>query len=198
VSEEDRVFGFEPAGHQEQYIDVYLCGSRFKQLSQNLFEKMDLIAPTPENLAHAIASTQVPAVQKYRPKTAFIMMQISSSKPELEDIKNAMKEVFKEFDIAAIRSDDIEHSDTITQRVLEEISSSEFHIADLTGERPSVYYEVGYAHAIGKRPILYRKKGSELHFDLLVHNVPEYDNVTDLKAQLRKRLKDMTGREPKK
>jgi hypothetical protein len=197
VSDEDKVYGIEPAQHEESYSSMNSCGDRFEKLSQQLFEKMDLIAPAPENLARAIVSSQVPNVQRYRPNTAFIMMQISTSIPELEDVKNCIKEVFQQFGIDAVRSDEIEHSETITQRILDEISTSEFLIADLTGERPSVYYEVGYAHAAGKRPILYRKKGTSLHFDLVVHNVPEYANTTDLKAQLRKRLTAMTNREPK-
>jgi hypothetical protein len=84
----------------------------------------------------------------------------------------------------------------ITDVVLGHIRESEFLIADLSGERPNVYYEIGYAHAIGKRPILFRRQGTPLHFDLSVHNVPEYSNITELKTLLRKRLEAMTGKQP--
>ena len=128
--------------------------------------------------------------------TAFIMMPMDPEEPILEDVNNTIKDVCAEFDIDAIRADDVEHSRRITDVVIDHIERCEFLIADLTDARPNVYYEVGYAHALDKRPILYRKKGADLHFDLSVHNVPGYRNITDLKEQLRERFEAIMGRSP--
>lgn len=128
--------------------------------------------------------------------TAFIIMQINKDIPELEDRCNDIKLICAKFGIEAFRIDDVEHSERITDLILQKIRQSEFLISDLTGERPNVYYEVGYAHATGKRPILFRKAGTKLHFDLSVHNVPEYKNNTELKALLYKRLEAITGNTP--
>ena len=78
--------------------------------------------------------------------------------------------------------------------IIEKIKSSEFLFADLTGARPSVYYEVGFAHAISKRVILYRRVGEKIHFDLAGYNCPEYTNLSDLEKKVIKRLAHMTGR----
>ena len=123
------------------------------------------------------------------------MMWMERSQRELEDVSDTVKAIFAEFEIQAVRADDIEHEDLITQRILNEIATAEFLFADLTGERPSVYYEIGFAHALRKRVILFRKTGTNLHFDLAGYNCPEYENLRDLKEKLTRRLEHLTNKQ---
>lgn len=108
------------------------------------------------------------------------MMSLQAGHPELIDILDTVKRCFAKFGVTAVAATDIEHEDVITKRILDEIRTAEFLFADLTLERPNVYYEVGYAHALGRRVILFRKSGTAIHFDLAAYNCPEYANNREL------------------
>jgi hypothetical protein len=196
LNDEDRVLGVNPAGQSDdEPLPPLEAGETFEDWAGRIREILDLVVASPDRTPGS--GLRLGEDVRYRPGTAFIMMWMDRSKPELIDLSDAVKEVFEKFDIRAVRADDIEHEGLITARVLSEIKTAEFCFADLTGGRPNVYYEVGYAHALPRRVILFRKAGTGLHFDLAGYNCPEYQNLHDLKEKLTNRLRVLTNKEPK-
>jgi hypothetical protein len=194
LNDQDTVLGVTAAGQAEdEPADPVSAGRMFSSAISVLSRQLELIEATPD-VALARERESNPDIAKYRKDTVFVMMWIDPSRAELEDVFEAIKECCTSFGLRAQRADEIEHEGVITDRVLSEIRTSEFLIADLTGERPSVYYEVGYAHALGKRVIMYRRAVTKIHFDLASYNCPEYKNVTELRERLTKRLEDATNR----
>lgn len=195
IHDDGVVLGFRPA---EQHMGSGLTANEaeaefFDQLS-TIASILRLVEAAPGG-SSTIGVTS-PDTARYRAGTAFIMMWMDPEHPELTDVADTVRTVFRTFDVRAVRADDIEHEGLISERVLNEIRTAEFLFADLTGTRPNVYYEVGYAHALGKRVILFRKTGTGVHFDLAGYNCPEYENLRDLREKLTKRLVSLTNRNP--
>ena len=124
---------------------------------------------------------------------AFIMMSISSDDPSLEDSLNAIKRATKQHGIEGVRVDEIEHSQKITDIILEKLRNSRFLVCDITTERPNVYYELGYAHGIEKEVILVAKEGTTLHFDIKDYNVIFYKGYSDLETRVARRIGEAIG-----
>jgi hypothetical protein len=197
IHDEGTVLGVSPPGQSEDKCNrPNDARKEFLECVELLEGITQLLKITPANIPDGLPAKNPNLSQSYRPNTAFIMMPIDKSSPDNEDIYEAYKECFVKFGIKAIRADEIEHEDVITKKIIEAIQNSEFLVGDLTNERPSVYYEIGYAHALGRRVILYRRAGTSIHFDLAAYNCPEYKNITELKSYLMKRLEDTTNRKP--
>jgi nucleoside 2-deoxyribosyltransferase len=63
---------------------------------------------------------------------------------------------------------------TILERIYNQISKADIIIADMSGKNPNVFYEVGYAHALGKKTILLTQKIEDIPFDLKGYPHIEY------------------------
>lgn len=54
----------------------------------------------------------------------------------------------------------------IVDAIFTQIARSQFVVADTTGKNPNVFYEIGYAHALGKKVILLVQDTQDIPFDI--------------------------------
>lgn len=196
LHDEGMVLGVQPSGQSDTTpVKPSVAYNTFDADTINLLTLIQLLDVSPD-LSTRRWNPNPQATSSYEPDTAFVMMHIDPEKPALVDVYGAIKECFGKFGIAARGAHEIEHEDVITSKITERIRVSEFLFADLSYERPSVYYEIGYAHALKRKVIMYREKGTRLHFDLAAYNCPEFENITELKRLLTGRLEQVTNRKP--
>ena len=111
---------------------------------------------------------------------------------EFDDRFTAIEEILSDLGCYAIRIDKEAPLEGLVDRIKEEIRRANFVLADLTDERPSCYFEVGYAEAL-KVPVIYTASkqsvlapGTEtrIHFD--IHkNINWFTNHDELKEKIR-------------
>jgi hypothetical protein len=111
---------------------------------------------------------------------------------EYDDRFAALEEVLDELECVAIRIDKEAPLEGLVDRIRTEIRRAQFVIADLTDERQSCYYELGYADGINVPVICVASKDSVLspgtetkvHFD--IHRAVQFfSNHAELKDKIR-------------
>lgn len=83
------------------------------------------------------------------------------------------------------------HNDNIFNRMLAEIVGCRFLIADFTTQNPGVYYEAGYAKALGKTVIHTCKQAdfNNVHFDIKQTQFVIWETQDDLASKLSEQIK---------
>lgn len=117
---------------------------------------------------------------------AFITMAMDEEKADLADIHATIKRACGSAGVRAERVDDTEFIGQITEKVLSSIRVAEMVVADVTHERPNVYYEIGFAHALEKPLMIVARRGTIVHFDLQGHRIRYYSNLIQLEDLLTK------------
>jgi len=102
-------------------------------------------------------------------------------------IKPAFEESGYKYNI--IRADEIEKSGSFIKDILENIYSSYVVIADLTGQNPNVFYELGVRHALRPRTILIAQKMEDIPSDIRDYRTIIYDTSAKGAADFKKRIK---------
>jgi hypothetical protein len=118
---------------------------------------------------------------------AFVLMPFSE---EFKNIyESGIKKACKEAGAYCERVDEQIFEGSILERIYNQIAKADIIISDMTGRNPNVFYETGYAHALGKkRVILVTQKGEDIPFDLKHYPHIIYSNIQELHLELVKRV----------
>lgn len=115
--------------------------------------------------------------------------------PDLDNVyKDGFKQAIEEAGYKIMKIDLKEHNNRIDEEIISEIKKSKFVVADFTGNRGGVYYEVGYAHGLGI-PVVFTCKDEKtekenIHFDIEHYKFIFWKNEKDLYAQLLGRIRE--------
>lgn len=152
-------------------------------------------------LAHALRRGQVGALmQGYGPcalrnlkvetdsPVCFVVMQFT---PEFNTLyTDVIRPVCEANGYSVIRADDFHTSGQIIEDVTQSIRTASLIIADVTPDNPNVFYELGFAHAIGKSTVLLSdRKRERLPFDISGFRTIFYDNTIGGKNLVETRLR---------
>lgn len=127
-------------------------------------------------------------------RQAFVAMAFAK---ELVSVwRNGIKPALERAGYRAYRVDDDPHIDRIDAKIMTEIKNSRFVLADVTNQRPGVYFEAGYAIGLGL-PVIWSVHEDDLrnvHFDTRQYNHIVWKAADDLEQQLYNRVLAVIGR----
>jgi hypothetical protein len=123
-----------------------------------------------------LASVKVAIEDLYRSHVkAFVLMPFQD---RFNDIYTyGIKATCEKLNIECERVDEVIYTRDILRKIYECMRKADLIIADLTTRNPNVFYEVGYAHALGKTVILLASDTRNIPFDLRGDPVVIYGKV---------------------
>lgn len=165
------------------------------RLTLNDYQALNRILPDVEDPTIAELAREIVALAEMviASSDVFIIMSFEQ-RPELKDAHATFVRVCKEKSLRAFKVDHhIDAKQRIVPTIFDSIRRCAFVIADVTDARPNIYYELGYARALGKAVIQTAKEGVSLPFD--VFDVPTlfWDGQTTLEQKLGPAIDDILG-----
>jgi nucleoside 2-deoxyribosyltransferase len=126
-------------------------------------------------------------------RMGFVAMSFA---PELDGVfSGAIEPAIRAAGYEPVRVDKIHHNEKICDRIIVEIRRARFVVADVTMQRPGVYFEAGFAMALGLPVIWCCRKDdiANVHFDTRQYNHIVWEKPAELHQQLLHRIHATIG-----
>jgi hypothetical protein len=118
-------------------------------------------------------------------KLVFVIM---AYRDDLEPVFEGIDAAGNSLGLEVKRVKDVPGDYRITSKIIDMIRDAQLVVADLTHERPNVYFELGYARGLGKTVITIAREGTPVHFDVQDWTYLTYIDSRILERDLRKRF----------
>ncbi len=109
--------------------------------------------------------------------------------PDMDAIFEGIREAAKAVGLEAKRVKDVVGDYQITTELMSMIAQARLIVADLSHERPNVYFELGYARGLGKTVVTCAREGTTIHFDAKDWTYIPYNDSRVLERELLNRFK---------
>lgn len=167
-------------------VDVLYAGtvsrSKYEAVLKSLSTNWEQIAADVVNLAELMASS----------REVFVVMSFETS-PQFTDLLESIQQTCQEFGYTARRVDETNDGERILPEIIRGIRQSAFVIADVSENKPNVYWELGLAGGMNKDIILTARKGTDLPFDINDVPVLYWDSFSEFKKALAKRVESIAS-----
>ena len=110
---------------------------------------------------------------------------------EFKDVfEIGIREACEKVGVYCERIDEQIYEGTILDRIYNQIAKADIIVSEMSDRSPNVFYETGYAHALGKQVIIVTRTAAEIPFDLMNYPHVIYEGrIALLRAELEKRLR---------
>lgn len=197
---------------EQVQLPSFLTEIQYVDFTQSYFEGMQLllralevvpIGPRPNEVLDAAKLAQQvagevakllgletgPKQQATAPQSSTsLVFVIMAFRDDMEPIFEGIRHAGGALGLTVKRVKDLQGDYRITDQIIRMIDSARFVVADLTHERPNVYFELGYARGLGKTVVTIAREGTAVHFDVKDWTYIPYIDSRLLERDLKKRF----------
>lgn len=198
---------------QRKRTEIVGCRKRASDYQTQIIKKKGDLTKANDEYNKALAKEQQSAQRKAESEVAKVSSNVVSPmqsifqrndyqikhnqtfviSPFSKDISKFYREVLRPAiesieDMICQRADDLYTANVVMEDVWKLICESPVIVADLTGRNANVFYEVGLAHAIGKKVIIISQDIDDIPFDLRALRCIKYNLLSDDQSAFKKKL----------
>lgn len=122
---------------------------------------------------------------------AFVIMSFNEKYDNV--FERSIRPAFEECGYDCYRADRNLGTENIPHRVIRDIIDADIVLADLSGNRPNVFYELGVSHCVDNKTLTIIADDEDIPFDIAAYRLIKYNNSSSGLELLKYRLKEEIG-----